>query len=553
MSFNKAKFVLLCTAMIVFNSNTFAQVDPIQNALRSTELNAGSDLMQRMREMQRMKAEDKAKDEFQNKTEEPKTQNLQTTKPDAPKVRMYLEKLDIPDSEVLPREELDAIAAKYEKKEIEVADLYQAIDEINKLYASKGFLTTKAVIQPQKITGGTVHITLLEGKLGEYHILNNKHTRTKYIEQYLELETDKIPNMNVLRHRIQRFNGINSTILQIKMVAGKAPMTTDFYIVAVEPQNRDKFTFFSDNAGKESSGEWRYGINYSNVDASGYCDSVSIAALFAKTAETTMLSYNLPIDTKGNQISFNYSNNRMHVSHGDMRDLDIRGMSRASGVTFIHPTLTTASRKENISLDVQQQHSETSILGTNFVHDDEHRFSLSYDSLVIRNRELLYLKPTFTYNEYSGLAENQFGTKFVLDMMYQNYRKNGDIFTARFNGQKAFDDYIPSADQYYLGGLYTVRGYEESGIGGDSGLNVRLDYAWHTKIKGLKFVTFFDWGRLCGDNLPSTKEIYSTGWGIEYRRGDIVLSTTVGYALKRHINEEKVDASEIHLTFNYIF
>lgn len=555
MSFYNTKIVVLCASCLLLNSYLFAQAAPLaqqlQSAIRSTD--AGSDLMQRIRELQRMKAESSAKEKFENREEEKKPSTLQTTKPEAQKIRMFLEKLEIPDSEVLKREDLDNIAVKYENKEIEIADLYEAVDEINKLYASKGYLTTKAVIQPQKISGGVVRITLLEGKLGEYHIINNKHTRTSYIEQCLELECDKIPNMNVLRHRIQRFNGINNTILQIRMVAGKAPMTTDFYIVAVEPEHRDRFSLFIDNSGKETSGEWRYGINYFNSDASGYCDSLGLTVLYAKTAETGMLNYNLPIDNKGNQIGVNYSLNKMRVSHGDMKELDIRGLSRASGISFIHPTFTTSSRKENISFEIQQQHSETSILGTNFVHDDEHRFSLSYDSLIMRNLELLYLKPSFTYNEYSGLSEHQYGTRFVLDMMYQKYRKNGDIFTTRFNGQKAFDDYIPSADQYYLGGLYTVRGYEESGIGGDSGFNIRLDYAWHTKIQGLKFVTFFDWGRICGDNKPEENNIYSSGWGLEYRRGDIVMNATVGYALKRHINYEKVDASEVHFTFNYLF
>ena len=37
--------------------------------------------------------------------------------------------------------------------------------------------------------------------------------------------------------------------------------------------------------------------------------------------------------------------------------------------------------------------------------------------------------------------------------------------------------YLPSAEQFYIGGAYSVRGYKESLLGGDHGVAVSLEYS----------------------------------------------------------------------------
>lgn len=547
--------LIICAAsMMMSASSVGAQTltSEQQGALNSGRYSAGAELSQRIKEVFNHLGKNEAEESFKNKTEESAPKATEPAK-DTPEIKLFLKKVMFTDSEILDEKVLLGIAEKYEGKEVVIGDLYTICDEVNRIYARKGYLAAKALIKAQKINDGVVVITLVEGRVGKSEAKGNKVTKSKYIESYFDIKVGEFPNFNNIRKDIQKFNATNSTKLQIKMLPGKAPRTTDIYIVAAEPAKTGRLSLFSDNAGKENSGEWRYGISYSDVNLSGYCDTLNFASMFAKTSETSFLNYAFPVDNKGNRIALNYSANRMRISHGFLKPLDVRGSSEAGGLTFSHPTVTTNNRRQKLTAGITQQHAETDVMGVNFVHDDNRRYSLGYDSLLMRKTDLFYYRPVFSYTDYRGLTNDLTSTKFNLDAMWQKYKNNGDSITLQLSAQKAFEDNISSADRFYIGGLYSVRGYEESLMGSDSGFNFKFDYAWHTKVKGLRAITFADYARISGENAPDDKDLYSVGYGIEYRKKLLSITATVGYALKREINGTKVDASNVNLSVNYMF
>ena len=283
-SVKKALVLFLLTLPLTADSLLAVNLTPQQEqTLKSSEYNPGSLLMQRMKELQRYNVDSEASKMKENSAEEEESKEVEP-KPEAPEITLKLDKLEIPDSEVLSREELDAISEKYSGKTVAIADLYEAIDEINTLYAKKGYITTRAILPPQKIENNIVKIMLIEGKIGQVFVEGNKKTKTAYIKRSLKVPEGVIPNVNAIRKSIQRFNLTNRTILQIKMVAGEKPLTTDFYIVAVEPKKNRNFSIFTDNSGGENSGKYRYGLNYSNINLSGRCDILNLSAMFSRTA-----------------------------------------------------------------------------------------------------------------------------------------------------------------------------------------------------------------------------------------------------------------------------
>ena len=538
----------------VSNSLFAVNLTPQQEqTLKSSEYNPGSILMQRMKELQRYRVESDAEKMKENYTDE-EDSSKEEEKENIPEVTITLNKLEIPDSEVLTREELDEIANKYSGKTLTIANLYEAIDEINNLYGKKGYITTRAILPPQKIEDNIVKVMLIEGKVGEVVVEGNKKTKTSYIKRFLKVPQGLVPNVNAIRRSIQRFNITNKTILQIKMVAGEKPLTTDFYIVAVEPKKNRNYSVFMDNSGGESSGKYRYGISYSDLNLSGRCDILGLSALFSKTSETGMLSYNTPLGYSGNRLSLSHNSNSMRVSKGYMKDLDVRGNSRSNSISFTKPIKTTISKRNEVIFDIQQQKSVTKILGNDFVRDRDSRYSIAYSAMTIKGNQIFYFKPSYIYNHHKNIdGENFYGDRITVDTMYQKYEKSGNSLTLRVSAQKELDSFIPSADQYYLGGQYSVRGYHENVIGGDAGVNAKFDYSIRLKKTGLNFVTFFDWGRLNGDTILTTKEIYSSGFGFEYQHKNIYASIYTGYPIKRKIGDQKNDKSITHFTLSYSF
>ena len=543
-------FTILLTSCPLYAVNLTPQQE---QTLKSSEYNPGSLLMQRMKEIQRIMTDSEAEKMKENAAEEQK-ETEEKQKPDVPEATIELKKLEIPDSEVLTREELDQISEKYSGKTLTIAGLYEAIDEINDLYAKKGFITTRAILPPQKIEDNIVKVMLIEGKIGQVVVENNKSTKTAYIKRCLKVPEGVIPNVREISRNIQKFNTLNKTMLQIKMVAGEKPLTTDIYIVAVEPKKRRNVVLFSDNSGGESSGKYRFGLAYNDLNVSGRCDIFSLSTMYTRTSETGMISYNTPLGYNGDRLTISHNANHMRVNKGYMKDLDVRGKSRSETITYNKAVNSTINKRNELIVEFQKQKSETKILGNDFVRDRDQRISISYSAMKVKNDKIFYLKPTYTYNTHKNIdGENFHGDRITLDSMWQKYQKKGDILTVRVSAQKELSNFIPSSDQYYLGGQYSVRGYNENVIGGDAGVNAKIDYSFHTKKKGLNFITFFDWGRLNGETILTTKEIYSAGFGFEYQHKGLYISVYTGYPLKRKIGDQKVDKNLTNFSLSYSF
>ena len=62
------------------------------------------------------------------------------------------------------------------------------VQKLNDLYASKGYATCGAILQPQTIEHGVLKVTLIEGQNGQVEILGNKNTKSKFIKKHLSIK-----------------------------------------------------------------------------------------------------------------------------------------------------------------------------------------------------------------------------------------------------------------------------------------------------------------------------------------------------------------------------
>jgi outer membrane protein assembly factor BamA len=254
-------------------------------------------------------------------------------------------------------------------------------------------------------------------------------------------------------------------------------------------------------------------------------------------------------------VSVYNSCNNLTVAKDDTNGFNIKGQSSSVGVGLTVPEKITADCREELVFDLQRQVSQNKVLGMTFVDDTEKRFSVGKTFLKMWPGRAVYLKPVFTYCQYDGLGGEKAVRKFSLDAFWQKALKMGQQLNLRMSGQKAGNDYLPSADQLYLGGLYSVRGYDESIIGGDSGLNLKLDYSFPLPgINGSQLFTFYDWGRVYGKSLVSTRMIDSAGLGIKHSfTNDSQIVLTLGFPFVKKIGDEKIASHKVDLAVNFIF
>ena len=475
-------------------------------------------------------------------------------------ITFELKKIVTDASAVLTDAELDAIIKPYEGKQVQLNDIYAIVDKINALYNDKGYVTCRAFLPPQTITDGTVKLLLVEGRTGSTIVNNNKYTKTKYITNRMHLAKGEIANIKQLNKDLLLFNATNSTQLRIMMKAGTEPGTTDYEITAYEPK-RDTWTVFEDNAGSDTSGEYRTGLFFNTKSLSGHCDALSLGTVISEGTKAANVMYSRSLGRSGTKMNLVYSTNAVEVVKGDYEDM-IKGHANSYAIGFTQPIVVNETTRTELSLDYNRQNSKTDFMpaGTRFniVDDSVQDFSLGFAITNYGASHVFYQKHSYVrgYSEsapdMSAQNSQNFGF-YKFNAMYQKLYKAGQMWSLRADAQWSGSEGMVSSRQFYMGGMYSVRGYKENYLGGDGGFTFSAEYAVPVINKNTSAFTFFDYGHVYGNGQSDDQHnvLSSVGLGIrstinQYCSASLIL----GIPLQREFSAEKVSKTRLHFIVN---
>ncbi len=467
-------------------------------------------------------------------------------------VKFHINEIVVDKSEVLQEQEVNDIIKDYINKEIVLQDLYTVVNKINDLYATKGYLTCRAFLPPQIIKNGIVHIQLVEGKTGNVYVDGNKSTNQSYITDRIGIEHGNYININDLNKDLLFFNGTNDIQLHITMHAGKEPGTTDYVISVAEPQ-KSLVNVYVDNAGSESSGEWREGLFFTDRSLTGNRDSLMLSGIRSDGTESFSASYTTPIGRSGTKLSFNYSMNNVEITDGELADLDVEGESTAYGVALIQPLIVNETMRTEAALEYGHQNSQTDFLGIHWIDDTTDSYTASFSMTNYGNSSVIYQKHGYRVGSSENITDyTKDFSKYIFNGFWQKAYAGGQMLSARLDGQYSSDNYLPSAEQFYIGGMYSVRGYEESYLGGDSGFAASVEYSVPIdKSKKTSVFTFLDYGSVFGDSAFDDHTLAGTGIGIRSTIANkVYASLTLGIPLISDPNNDDIDSTRIHFMLN---
>lgn len=173
--------------------------------------------------------------------------------------------------------------------------------------------------------------------------------------------------------------------------------------------------------------------------------------------------------------------------------------------------------------------------------------SLSWDSLklfaggylynqlsVTKGAKLFDGTRSFWHFNYNGEFQQSFLDDFAVNV--------------KAKAQYTEQDFLPSSEQFQIGGVNSVRGYTEGMLVGDKGFAVMNELQYDLKplfkdtewLNSAKVYTFFDFGHVYAkdsNNLKNDNEafIYSTGVGARVGLLDrLDANFTVAFPLKEH-------------------
>lgn len=463
-----------------------------------------------------------------------------------------LKKIEWGTSSVLTDDELQQLAAPYVGHEVKLADLYTLINQINALYQKRGYMTCRAFLGPQTIHDGIVKIELIEGRTGQVSLTDNRTTREDYVRHRLSLKKGEVANIHDLNEELLRFNATNDAQLHIVMKAGAEVGTTDYVIAVREPQLY-QFGIVADNASNKSSGLYRGGFFWQDRSLTGNRDVLFLSTMASQGTKSFAAGYTAPLDRMGSKIGVNYTTNSVHITDGALEPLEVRGHSYAYDLFVTNPVVTSETVRSEIGLDYGYQHSRTDFLGMPWVDDTVQTLQAFYDQLDYGRSTIWYQKHAYAIGKAQTMQGDRNFGKYNMNGLFRKHFAHGQSWTMRVDGQLSSTQYLPSAEMFYIGGMYSVRGYTESLLGGDGGLSMGLEYSVPV-TKGLEAYLFLDGGRVWGSSAFGDRSLAGTGFGLKGSLGaHAYLNVGLGFPLIRTVNEVEQSRARVHFSFNSQF
>ena len=428
--------------------------------------------------------------------------------------------------------------------EVTLAQIYELRDAITAKYRKAGFVLSQAIIPPQKIAGGIVHIRVVEGYIDHVEFQGKTDDDRGLIREMAEKITESRPlNVKVLERYVLLVSdlpgiSVRTVIKPAKDMPGAADLV---FILSHALVSGDAEI---DNRGSEAIGpeQGQIGIDFNSI----YGQDEQTSFLFATTGQPKELQYGRVasmwvLDPEGSRLTLSGSYSRTNPS-GQISVLNPTGWAVIGSALFDYPAIRSRSENLNLGAGLTYENSVTKLLGQHFSDDRIRYLSVhaTYDAA-----------DTFFGDRYpaSNIIEGQWYQGLnILDETH-----TGSIYLSRGNAQSDFSLFTATATriqslidntslavsasgqvsdaplvvpmQFGLGGSRFGRGYEPSELTGDEGVaasvEARYDIPFFSDIFGHpELYAFYDVGQIWNiDALPGTfssASLASAGGGIRF-------------------------------------
>lgn len=391
---------------------------------------------------------------------------------------VYVNSIEVSPSEILTQEEINSIIGQYVGRNVFMSDIQNAINGLNRLYAERGYVTARAYLPEQTVSNGNIRIELIESKIGEVTVVNNKYTTDNYILKRMPEKSGELFDIVNLEKDVLDFNRYHDGVnLSANLKAGQTPGTTDIELTAAET-----FPFhligMMDNAGRRSTGQLRGGPAIVADSLFHHRDQMSLGTYFSKGAVSPFFDYSYPINKKDGRIGFSYSSTFANVKNGPYSWMGLKSNSYIYSLYYDQPIVRTRGfeLKTFTALNYKRARSWSNLgnlLGINFDPIADVDQVTSIDVGLNMRKDTKY--GIWYLNQNASMAIPIFDSdssyfKYSGGLLRLHDFSHGVIGQLRGSYQVIPNSkHIPYLDQFQTGGLATVRGYSEGVMLGKSG------------------------------------------------------------------------------------
>jgi outer membrane protein insertion porin family len=440
--------------------------------------------------------------------------------------------VNIEGNTIIKDEELQTVFADQTGLPQNIGQLNEAIEKIEKLYADKGFILAR-VTSIADDPDGLINLEVNEGVIDRVQFIGNRKTKDGVIKRNMGLKPGDVYNEKILSQDLKRLFGTQS-FSDVRRVITASPDNPDMYNLTVEVDEK-RTGAISLGGGVDTTTGLFGSVGYSDPNFLGRGQNLSS---FVSVGSGVINRGQFQANSRNYQFDLNWSTPSVFDSPNALgaglygRDLSSFNVPLAierrigTEVTWSRPILSMPNTSFSLGL-----RGERVALRDAASPETLQNFNIT-DS--IRKKQLeggtfVSLSPTLAYDTRNnrfdpssgwfntvsttgalGVGASSYGS---LTANVRKYIKVRDGVTLAFNtqaGSSVLGD-MPEFNMYRLGGAYSVRGFQEGGLGTGSGFllgsaELRSKVPFLDKVKNvpmldsLRTALFVDAGTLFGES-----------------------------------------------------
>ncbi|HEY3226578.1 MAG TPA: ShlB/FhaC/HecB family hemolysin secretion/activation protein [Planctomycetota bacterium] len=408
---------------------------------------------------------------------------------DDSKVRIKLTSFRITGNVSYPTDELHALVADYEGKEVTLADLRSAANRITMHYRSHGYGLSWAYLPEQVVRDGDIEIAVVEARIDKILVQGNAHYGTGFILDHVAgTANQEALDLDSLERGIYSLNDYPGLSVSARLAPGGAPGTSDLYL-----QVRDKYPINVsvdwDNFGSEFVAENRGGLTVEafNLFDLGHWVSVRGVQGFGDGDLSFLTgSYTVPF---ANGMKFNaWGSYYNYEAVGDLAVFEPLGDGTAFGATLSYPLYRTHVyslipeigyehkdlTQELFGIQISDDRVRVAVAGVRFEWNDDFNGRWLGSAHLRKGLEGFAGGLEADDPEASRFGAGGDFTKFALTL-YRLQRVTSWLhLIGKVNYQFSADPLVVS-EQISVGGADSVRGYPAFEVMGDRGYTASIE------------------------------------------------------------------------------
>lgn len=398
-------------------------------------------------------------------------------------------------------------------QDVTLAQVYGIANAITTMYRNDGYILSRAIVPPQRISGGVVRIRVIEGYIDDVLIEGDVRGRRSLLEAYASRIMAARPlSAEVLERYLLLTEDLPGVTPQAVLTPSEDQPGASDLVIVLDDQEVDGFARI-DNRGTKFNGPGQFWLGGGFNSMFGLYDRSTLR--FITTSDTEELTFfeighEQQIGTEGTKLNLFHANTSSNPGH-TLRELDVDSSIADFKIGLVHPF--TRARAENVSLrgEFIFRNAETKIL------DDR----LSKDQIRFIKLGVLY----DSVDRWGGV--NLLGLELNQGLDIFNASENGSSDLTRANGRSDFTKFefiasrlqrvsrrwsllgtfvsqyamsqLLASEEFGLGGERCGRGYDPSELVGDHGACLLLELRFGDRLEtetlaGYQFYGFYDIG-----------------------------------------------------------